>query len=153
MLGHGAVASVVIGGGRGFAERQTLIPWGDRPVPARPPELPWPGSIPAPAPTTVYPSPRPALVLAADGRQVSVSARGIMSGAPAAFRLEPAPQVADSNKLYPVTAWAGPWPVEERWWDEEAENRLARFQFVSADGRAWLFAVRNNHWWIEAGYD
>jgi protein ImuB len=153
MLGHGAVASVVIGGGRGFAERQTLVPWGDRPVPARPPELPWPGSMPAPAPTTVYPSPRPALVLAADGRQVSVSARGILSGAPAAFRLEPGPQVADSNKLHPVTAWAGPWPVEERWWDEEAENRLARFQLVSAEGRAWLFAVRNNHWWIEASYD
>ena len=29
MLGHGAVASVVIGGGRGFLERQTLVPWGD----------------------------------------------------------------------------------------------------------------------------
>jgi protein ImuB len=160
MLGHGAVASVVIGGGRGFAERQTLIPWGDRPVPARQPELPWPGSIsgtpdrwPTPAPSTVYPAPLPALVLAADGCQVSVSARRILSGAPAAFRFEPTPQVADSNKLHPVTAWAGPWPVEERWWDEEAENRLARFQLVSADGRAWLFAVRNNTWWVEASYD
>ena len=69
------------------------------------------------------------------------------------FRFEPGPQVADSNKLHPVTAWAGPWPVEERWWDEEAENRLARFQLVGADGRAWLFAVRNTHWWAEASYD
>ena len=164
MLGHGAVASVVIGGGRGFAERQTLVPWGDRPVAARPPELPWPGSIsgtadrwPMPAPSTVYPTPRPAMVLAADGRQVSVSARGILSGEPAAFRFEPTsepgPQVADSNKLHPVTAWAGPWAVEERWWDEDAENRLARFQLVGADGRAWLFAVRNGHWWVEASYD
>lgn len=160
MLGHGGVASVVIGGGRGFLERQTLVPWGDRPVPANPPDMPWPGVIsgtanrwPTPAPSTVYPTPQPAMVLAADGRQVTVSARGVLSGEPAAFRFEPAPQVADSNKLHPVTAWAGPWPVEERWWDEEAENRLARFQLVGADGRAWLFAVRNTHWWAEASYD
>jgi protein ImuB len=153
MLGHGAVASVLVGGGRGPAERQTLVPWGDRPVPALPPELPWPGSLPAPAPATVYPAPRPALVLAADGRQVSVSARGVLSGDPAAFRFEPGPQVADSNKLQTVAAWAGPWPVEERWWDTDAENRLARFQIVGADGRAWLFAVRNGHWWAEASYD
>jgi protein ImuB len=153
MLGHGAVASVLVGGGRGPAERQTLVPWGDRPVPALPPELPWPGSLPAPAPATVYPAPRPALVLAANGLQVSVSARGVLSGDPAAFRFEPGPQVADSNKLQTVAAWAGPWPVEERWWDTDAENRLARFQIVGADGRAWLFAVRNGHWWVEASYD
>ncbi|ONI69468.1 DNA polymerase [Kribbella sp. ALI-6-A] len=243
MLGHGAVVTPVISGGRGYAERQTLIPWGDPLTPARPPSDPWPGSLPAPTspptpvpddsfsglstqtaaslaaisppvssvpvlrtehvigglqvfspsssestapsasrqessatvsrrprtttplplpstsgwpvpvPTLVYPSPRPAEVLAADGRQVTVSARGGLSGAPAAFRLLPGPQVADSNKLHPVTAWAGPWPVEERWWDEEAENRLARFQLVTADGRAWLAAVQNTHWWIEASYD
>jgi protein ImuB len=115
--------------------------------------LPSTSGWPVPVPTLVYPSPRPAEVLAADGRQVTVSARGGLSGAPAAFRLLPGPQVADSNKLHPVTAWAGPWPVEERWWDEEAENRLARFQLVTADGRAWLAAVQNTHWWIEASYD
>ncbi|GAA3543581.1 DNA polymerase Y family protein [Kribbella ginsengisoli] len=160
MLGHGGVVSVVVGGGRGFLERQTLIPWGDRPVPANPPEHPWPGAItgtgsrwPTPAPSSIYPKPKPALVLSADGRQVSVSARGVLSGAPAAFRFAPAPQVADSNKLHPITAWAGPWPVDERWWDSDGENRLARFQLVGADGRAWLFAVRNNQWWTEASYD
>ena len=104
-------------------------------------------------PTLVYPSPHPAEVLSADGRQVTVSARGALSGAPSVFRLLPAPQVADSNKLYPITAWAGPWPVEERWWDSDTENRLARFQLVTADGRAWLAAVQNTHWWIEASYD
>ena len=148
MLGHGAVASVVVGGGRGPAERQILVPWGDRPVPALPPDLPWPGRLPAPAPATVYPAPRPAAVLAADGRPVAVSARGVLSGDPARFSLDGA-----DEELQPVAAWAGPWPVEERWWDADAENRLARFQIVGADGRAWLFAVRNGHWWIEAGYD
>jgi protein ImuB len=161
MLGHGGVVSVVIGGGRGFRERQTLVPWGDRPVPANSPDEPWPGAAvsrttdlwPAPAPSTVYPTPKPAQVLSADGRQVSVSARGTLSAAPAAFRFAPDPQVADSNKLHPVTAWAGPWQVEERWWDPEASNRLARFQLLAADGRAWLFTLRNNTWWAEASYD
>jgi protein ImuB len=115
--------------------------------------LPSTSGWPVPVPTLVYPSPRPAEVLSADGRQVTVSARGALSGAPSAFRLLPAPQVADSNKLHPIIAWAGPWPVEERWWDSDAENRLARFQLVTADGRAWLAAVQNTHWWIEASYD
>ena len=79
MLGHGAVVSVVIGGGRDFAERQTLIPWGDRPVPARPPDQPWPGAITALAPTTVFTDPLPAQVYGDDGAQVSVTARGDLS--------------------------------------------------------------------------
>jgi protein ImuB len=161
MLGHGAVASVVIGGGRGVAERQTLIPWGDRPVPAHPPDQPWPGSIssagparwPTLTPTTIFPKPLPAQVLAADGSQVSVSARGVISGIPTAFRLEPGPQVADSNKVHPITAWAGPWLVDEHWWDPATGSRRARFQFVTADTRAWLFSLRQATWHAEATYD
>ncbi len=109
MLGHGAVASVVIGGGRGFAERQTLIPWGDRPVPARPPDQPWPGAIspadparwPTLAPTTIFPTPLPAEVLAEDGTQVSVSARGDLSGVPTAFRLDARPSSCRQQQAPP----------------------------------------------------
>ncbi len=146
MLGHGAVVSVVLGGGRSPAERQTLVPWGDPPLPARPGELPWPGSLPAPAPATVFPALRPALVVAADGRRVGVNGRGVLSGDPARFSL-------GDDAAQPVTAWAGPWPVEERWWDEDAARRLARFQIVGADGNAWLLLVENGHWWAEARYD
>ncbi|PPF86146.1 DNA polymerase, partial [Subtercola sp. Z020] len=35
LLGHGAVTTAVIGGGRGVAERQVMIPWGDPRVGAR----------------------------------------------------------------------------------------------------------------------
>ncbi len=161
MLGHGAVASVVIGGGRGSAERQTLIPWGDRPVPAHPADQPWPGSIssaaptrwPTLTPTTIFPTPLPAKVLDEDGSQVSVSARGALSGTPIAFRLDPGPQVADSNKLHPITAWAGPWLIDERWWDPATTSRRARFQFVTADTRAWLFTLHQTTWHAEATYD
>ncbi|TCO51624.1 protein ImuB [Kribbella antiqua] len=147
MLGHGAVASVVVGGGRGPAERQTLVPWGDRPVPARPADQPWPGSIGAAlTPSTIFPSPLPAQVFAEDGTQVSVSARGVLSGAPAAFRV-------GSGSRVDITAWAGPWLADERWWDASAESRQARFQFVTTDTRAWLFTLRQATWHAEATYD
>ncbi|GAB3925617.1 DNA polymerase Y family protein [Kribbella albertanoniae] len=153
MLGHGAVVSVVVGGGRGFAERQTLVPWGDRPVPAHSPDQPWPGAITALAPTTVFSEPLPAQVYAADGTQVSVTARGDLSAAPTAFRLAPGRRVADSNKLHPITAWAGPWTTDERWWDPATTTRQARFQFVTADTRAWLFTLRQATWHLQATYD
>ncbi|MFI5692530.1 DNA polymerase Y family protein [Kribbella sp. NPDC051586] len=166
MLGHGAVVSVVIGGGRGFAERQTLIPWGDPPVPARPPDQPWPGAItgaerwPTPAPTTIFPDPLPAKVFAADGTQIAVTARGELSGVPTAFSLLPAApgpgagvQVADSNKIHPIVAWAGPWLSTERWWDPSTESRQARFQFQTADTRAWLFTLHRTTWQAQATYD
>lgn len=167
MLGHGAVVSVVIGGGRGFADRQTLIPWGDPPVPARPPDQPWPGAItgtstgagrwPTPAPTTIFPEPIPAKVFAADGTLVSVTARGELSGAPVAFTLGPSDgarvQVADSNKIHPISSWAGPWLTTDRWWDPATESRQARFQFQTADTRAWLFTLTQNNWRAQATYD
>ena len=46
-------------GGRALAERQVLVPWGDRPVGVARADRPWPGSLPAPAPSTVFEVPRP----------------------------------------------------------------------------------------------
>ena len=36
-----------------------------------------------------------------------------------------------------MTAWAGPWPVDEGWWSG-GTGLASRFQVVGADGRAWL---------------
>jgi protein ImuB len=55
--------------------------------------------------------------------------------------------------LQRVVAWAGPWPVEERWWNPDSTRRLARFQLVGADGNAWLLLVEDGRWWTEARYD
>jgi protein ImuB len=149
MLGHEAVAVAVPSGGRGPADQQTLVPWGDRPLPRQPAEPPWPGSLPAPLPSTVFPQPRPALVVAADGRPVGVSSRGTLTGEPARFSTDG----RSPDELRPVAAWTGPWPVEERWWDPAAVRRLARFQIVGVDGSAWLLTVENQQWWAEASYD
>ena len=43
MLGHGAVLTASVGGGRTLADRQQLVAWGDRPVEGRSAEQPWPG--------------------------------------------------------------------------------------------------------------
>jgi len=57
------------------------------------------------------------------------------------------------NPDFAVTAWTGPWPVTERWWDPEHACRKARFQLVTADGSAWLAIVQDGRWLIEASYD
>jgi protein ImuB len=152
ILGHGAVVSAVVGGGRSPAERQTLVPWGDRPVPRRTPDEPWVGNIPAPAPSTVYPEPRPAVVLTEDRQPLTVDDRCVLNGAPGHFQVEPSPR--ERGRLQPVDGWAGPWPVSERWWDAEESRRTTRFQVVGADGTAYLLRVDDDgRWWAEARYD
>jgi protein ImuB len=51
-----------------------------------------------------------------------------------------------------VSAWAGPWPVSERWWDSTARS-LQRVQLVDETGRAWLLVLAAHRWWAEAVYD
>jgi protein ImuB len=146
MLGHGSVVRPLLAGGRDPAEQVTPVPFGDAVDPALPSGQPWPGRLPAPAPATVYPVPLPARVIDASGATVTVTGRALVSAPPA--RLS-----ADGGPLLAVTSWAGPWPVTERWWRPEGARRRARFQLVADDGSAWLAAVQDGQWLIEASYD
>jgi protein ImuB len=148
MLGHEAVVTATIGGGRAPAERQVLVPWGDRPVGVPRADRPWPGSLPAPAPSTVFEVPRPVAVLTEEGATVEVTDRGDVT-APIA-RFSPTGAAADAR---PVDSWAGPWPVRERWWDTSLSRAMHRFQLVDADGTAWLLALAGSGWFAEARYD
>ena len=112
-------------------------------------EQPWPGSLPAPSPSLLgapgEDAPREAVVLDAAGHRVAVSGRGAVSAPPASLAVEGrAPQ--------PIIGWAGPWPVDECWWDSLRHRRLARFQLVTADGAAHLAVVEQQHWWLFASY-
>ncbi|MGB6455556.1 MAG: DNA polymerase Y family protein, partial [Streptosporangiaceae bacterium] len=107
---------------------------------------PWPGQLPAPSPATVYPAPRQASVTDSVGEVVSVGGRAGLSAAPARLSVEGGP-------ARPVTAWAGPWPVTQRWWDPPRACRQARFQLVTDDGRGWLATLQDGRWRIEARYD
>ncbi|WP_182523749.1 DNA polymerase Y family protein [Nocardioides dongkuii] len=146
MLGHDAVVVPVLQGGRGPADRQAWVPWGERPTGLRPAGPPWPGSLPPPAPARVLRTPWAAEVYAEGGRPVTLDDRGTLTAEPAVFRASP-----DEDRQ-PVAAWAGPWPVEELWW-EPGGRRVARFQVVGVDGRAWLLTLDGGVWWTEAGYD
>lgn len=146
LLGPHAVLTAVLGGGRCPADRVRLVPWGDERTPARPAEPPWPGRLPAPAPALVLTEPLPALVQDEGGAPVGVTARLAVTAPPARVALGDAAPVE-------VAGWAGPWPVEERWWDPAEVARVARFQLLLADGRALLVALRGGHWVVEALYD
>ena len=146
MLGHGAVTRPVAAGGRGPDEQATLVPFGDAGDPERPPDRPWPGRIPVPVPATVCQDPLPARVTDGTGAPVTVTGRARLSAPPARMSASGGPWLA-------ITAWAGPWPVAERWWRPQAARRRARFQLVTEDGTAWLAAVQDGRWQIEARYD
>lgn len=146
MLGHEAVVRPVLQGGRAPADRQVLVPWGERPTGLRPAGPPWPGSIPPPAPARVLASPWSAAMVGAGGGTVDVDERGWVTCEPERFRPGP------SGDWQPVAAWAGPWPVEELWW-ESNPRRVARFQVVGVDGRAWLMTWDDGVWFTEAAYD
>ena len=50
-------------------------------------------------------------------------------------------------------AWAGPWPLEERWWDTARRRRRARLQLLNRDGLARLATLDRGTWHVEATYD
>ena len=145
LLGHEAVLRPVLGGGRDFASQVTPIPFGDKREPRLAADRPWPGRVMGAAPSLVFPDARPAEVTDDAGVIVSVTGRCAVSAAPArlAVRGEPPRR---------VTGWAGPWPLSERWWDQAAARRRARFQLVTDDGRAWLAVVQDGRWLVEARY-
>ena len=145
MLGHEAVLRPVPGGGRDFAEQVTPVPFGEKREPRLAAGPPWPGRVMGAAPGVVYPVAREAEVTDDAGHLVTVTGRCVLSAAPAWLAVEHEPPRR-------VTAWAGPWPLSERWWDADAARRRARFQLATDDGRAWLAAVKDGRWLIEAGY-
>jgi protein ImuB len=145
MLGHEAVLRPVLGGGRDVAERVNHVPFGEEMQPSLPVGPPWPGRIMGAAPSMVYPFAREADVTDEAGAAITVTGRCVVSAVPAWLAVDGEPPLR-------ITGWAGPWPLSERWWDLAAARRRARFQLLTGDGRAWLAAVQDGRWLIEAEY-
>jgi protein ImuB len=103
-------------------------------------EGPWPGSLPSPSPAVVYAEPLAIDVRDDQGRPVLVTGRGAISAAPATVQREP------------IVAWAGPWPLEERWWDATRARRSARFQLLTASGSLLLVCLERQTWWLLGDY-
>jgi protein ImuB len=178
MLGPEGVFTAVLGGGRGPAERVRLVPWGDERdvhthggtggagTGARAPSAgvgggsaapaaPWPGRLPAPSPSMVSARPLSAEVLAEDGRAVRVTDRYALTATPAQM-------VLNGGRPMPLRAWAGPWPVDQRWWDGATGWRGSRLQVVVAgtdDGdeagemALLLLCGEDGRWTVTGVYD
>jgi protein ImuB len=145
MLGHHAVTLPARRGGRTPADQGVRTPYGDLPPEVADAAEPWPARLPDPAPTGVLSELYPVVVTDQAGDPVTVSGRLDLSAAPAALALAAREELA-------IISWAGPWPLAERWWDPAHARRRARFQAVTADGRAWLLCVQDGRWHLEAVY-
>ncbi|MGH9274114.1 MAG: DNA polymerase Y family protein, partial [Acidimicrobiales bacterium] len=107
---------------------------------------PWPGRLPTPAPAWVHTTPAEAEIVDAADVPVQVSGRGALTAPPSRLSVAGGPWSE-------VIEWAGPWPLEERWWDSARGRRRARLQLVTADGQARLVVLEGGRWHIDATYD
>ena len=124
------------------------------------PHGPWPGCLPAPSPATVYDDGLPCELLDEEGAVVQVNGRGVVSAAPVAVRMLLGSEEEGWRRgtLRRIDSWAGPWPVDQRWWEPAKHRRLARFQIVTtADDEgvqhAALVVAEHRRWWLAAIYD
>lgn len=104
----------------------------------------WSGSLPRPLPATVHGTPRETTLTDGTGAPVRVDGRHELSGDPATVMID--------GVRHRVEAWAGPWPVEERWWDPPRRRRLVRMQ-VRVGGTVHLLQLERSRWSIVARYD
>ena len=112
----------------------------------------WRGSLPTPSPSVVYSEPQLVQVVDKDKNLLRVSARHELSAEPV--------QLIISKQRYKVISWAGPWPIEEKWWDTARSRRLVRLQVViekllpdgSQQVQALLVALEHGEWSIVAIY-
>ena len=157
LLGAEAVTVPRLSGGRRPADTGRRVPLHDAAAEAeisprkirkraKATEAPWRGRLPAPSPAVVLAQPEPITVTDCEGAPVTVGGRGEASAPPL--------HLTDSKgRSRTVVAWAGPWPLDERWWRPSARRRQARFQLVLDDGSAHLCVLEAGRWQREATYD
>lgn len=82
----------------------------------------WRGSLPTPSPSVVFADPPEVQVVDKNQNLLRVSARHELSAEPA--------YLLKGEARHKIVSWAGPWPVEEKWWDIARSRRLVRLQLV-----------------------
>jgi protein ImuB len=85
-------------------------------------------------------------VLDAQGDPVRVTVRGMFTAEP--VRLDGATTPYRGE----LSWWAGPWPVDQRWWEPDRSGRVARAQVLVGE-TALLLCYRQRRWYIEGVYE
>ncbi len=151
LLGPEAVVVPEYRGGRGPNDRFRLVPADavDLLNRSATPEFmaaaPWPGHLPTPSPALVFSDRVGVGVLDGNGKNLGVDDDRLTA--------RPACVALGGGHRLDVIGWAGPWPVNERWWDPKASRRLVRLQIVCANNNAYLVSFEKGRWWLEAAYD
>jgi protein ImuB len=57
------------------------------------------------------------------------------------------------RREWELQGWAGPWPVDERWWDPAVAQRAARAQVLLDEPRALLLICAEGIWTVEGVYE
>lgn len=175
LLGPESVRVPVEVGGRGPGDRVRSLPYGD--APADPvTQGPWPGALPAPSPSVVWPGPgyrleiresadpgagvvaRVALaggvlLRTAAGAPVGVNPRGLLTGRPESVEV--------AGRRCVLLGWSRPWPIDEAWWEPapggEPHRPRARMQIVPERAAALLLRCLlgdgQGHWTVEGVYE
>jgi protein ImuB len=109
----------------------------------------WSGAVPRPSPACVFHEPREVRVVDSHDNPVSVSGRHELTQSPAFVEIE--------GHRYRVERVAGPWPVEERWWDTRRRRRHVRVQMLVRTRRGarkvFLLSLEHSVWRLLARYD
>jgi protein ImuB len=93
----------------------------------------------------------PVRLEAADGALVKVTDRAMFDADPALLRW--------GSRQWRLTGWAGPWPVDERWWAPDSDDTefTARAQVQLDDAPAadkvLLLVYHDETWRAEGLYD
>ncbi len=158
LLGPEAIQVPERRGGRGAAEQISLIPaaavdLGETRIATEVGWVkePWPGQLPLPVPSRVWSDPQEVQLLDAIDSPIGVSGRGELTSNPAMVCLDLTPHATRRRRSH-VVAWAGPWPADERWWDNDSHRRRARLQLELDDGSAHVVVIEHGVWWLEATF-
>jgi protein ImuB len=152
LIGTRAVLRPVHRGGYTVTGGVVTVPYGEE-DPEEVQALPtrhWEGAVPAPLPGLLASGGGKVHLLDGTGAEVQVSGRGLLSAAP--DRLVRGDRGDRGGRSVAVTGWAGPWPVDERWWDAPSARRYARLQIATDEPGAHLLLCRDSSWIIEGSY-
>lgn len=112
-------------------------------------EGPWNGLLPSPMPAVALTEPEQIVLSDVAGNAVGVTRRCELTAIPQWV-------VRANGVRQEVLDWAGPWPIEERWWDPARAFRTVQMQIVlSAEGNSdcpVLLRLQNRHWHLTASY-